>query len=183
MERVVWVRLDAARRLDPPLHQHPPLTPGDHCPLWFYGYRFKIEAGFRQAVHVLGSYAYHFWMRAMPPITKNAGDQHIHHKSKAYQQAVLRKLNAYHYYVQIGCIAQGLLQHLAVNFASTVWMQFRSWLRTMKPEQPPSELVVAYALRSGLFQFLAAAPDEDTLKKIILDHLDPAQLPEYRMAA
>lgn len=29
-----------------------------------YGYRFKIETGFRQAVHVIGAYAYHFWMEA-----------------------------------------------------------------------------------------------------------------------
>jgi hypothetical protein len=53
----------------------------------------------------------------------------------------------------------------------------------MKTDQPPSELVVAYALRSGLFNFLAATPDEHTLKKIILDHLDPSLFPEYRMAA
>jgi Transposase DDE domain len=148
-----------------------------------YGYRFKIEAGFRQAVHVLGSYAYHFWMRAMPPITKKAGNQILYRKSEAYRQAVRRKIHAYHCYVQIGCIAQGLLQHLAVNFSNTVWKQFRSWLRTMKTDQPPSELVVACALRSGLFEFLAATPDEHTLKKLILDHLDPSQLPEYRMAA
>ena len=148
-----------------------------------YGYRFKIEAGFRQAVHVLGSYAYHFWMLAMTPISKKAGDQILYRKSDSYRQAVRRKLHAYHCYVQIGCIAQGLLQHLAVNFSSTVWKHFRSWLRTMKTDQPPSELVVAYALRSGLFQFLAANPGELTLKKIILDHLDPSLLPEYRMAA
>ncbi len=30
--------------------------------LQLYGYRFKIELGFRQAVHVIGAYAYHFWM-------------------------------------------------------------------------------------------------------------------------
>jgi hypothetical protein len=26
-----------------------------------YGYRFKIELSFRHALHVVGSYAYHFW--------------------------------------------------------------------------------------------------------------------------
>jgi hypothetical protein len=36
--------------------------------LTLYGYRFKIELGFRQAVHVLGAYAYHFWMAGMKPI-------------------------------------------------------------------------------------------------------------------
>lgn len=32
--------------------------------LQLYGYRFRIEVGFRQAVHVLGAYGYHFWMEA-----------------------------------------------------------------------------------------------------------------------
>ena len=28
-----------------------------------YGHRFQIELGFRQAIHTLASYQYHFWMR------------------------------------------------------------------------------------------------------------------------
>ena len=28
--------------------------------LMLYSHRFKIEVGFKQALHVLGSYAYHF---------------------------------------------------------------------------------------------------------------------------
>jgi len=160
---------------------HTLLSPLDIISL--YGYRFKIETGFRQAVHVIGSYSYHFWMKSMSPINEKTGNQHIYNKSKKYQQAVLRKLNAYHCFVQIGCIAQGLLQHLSINFSSAVWKQFRSWLRTMKPDQPPSELVVSYALRAGLFDFLAATPAEHTLKIIIKEHLDPSQWPEYRLAA
>jgi len=29
----------------------------------FYSYRFKIEVSFKQAIHTLGTYAYHFWKR------------------------------------------------------------------------------------------------------------------------
>ena len=75
-----------------------------------YGYRFKIEVGFRQALHVIGAYAYHFWMMDMRPIRKNDGNQKIHNKSPQYRQAVKRKLGAYHRHVQLACIAQGLLQ-------------------------------------------------------------------------
>ncbi|MEE9282169.1 MAG: transposase, partial [Myxococcota bacterium] len=35
--------------------------------LTLYGYRFKIEVGFRQALQVMGSYLYHFWMMTMTP--------------------------------------------------------------------------------------------------------------------
>jgi len=41
--------------------------------LQLYGYRFKIELGFRQAVHVLGAYGYHFWMLGMKPLRRGTG--------------------------------------------------------------------------------------------------------------
>ena len=121
-----------------------------------YGYRFKIELGFRQALHVVGTYAYHFWMAAMTPIRRVTGNQYMHRKSERYRQQVRRKLAAYHSYVQLSCITQGLLQYLAISSTRTVWQLFRSWLRTMHTDRPPSELVVAHALRSTLPEFLAA---------------------------
>jgi len=57
----------------------------------------------------------------------------------------------------LGCIAQGLLQYLALNHTAEVWRYFRSWLRTMNPALPPSELVVACALHSTLPEFLQDA--------------------------
>jgi len=61
-----------------------------------YGYRFKIELGFRQAVHVVGSYAYHFWMADMKPRRRGQGDQYLHRESQTYRDAVCRKMNAFH---------------------------------------------------------------------------------------
>lgn len=136
-----------------------------------YGYRFKIELGFRHALRVIGCYAYHFWMMAMTPIRRVSGNQYMHHRSERYRQQVRRKLAAYHSHVQLGCIAQGLLQYLALSYGSTVWQLFRSWLRTMHPDQPPSELVVAHALRSSLPEFLAAGPTDPTLAKFLRRHL------------
>ena len=57
-------------------------------------YRFKIELGFRQAVHVIGAYAYHFWMLGMKPQPRGGGDQHMHRASDEYRQDVRRKLRA-----------------------------------------------------------------------------------------
>jgi hypothetical protein len=148
-----------------------------------YAWRFKIELSFKQAIHTLGTYAYHFWMRDMTPIRRPSGDQHLHHRSEDYRRQVARKIDAYHRYVQLGCIAQGLLQHLACNFQVEVWASFRSWLRTMRPHREPSELVVAYALRSSLVDFLAVAPDDDDLKLILTSHADPARMPDWQLAA
>jgi hypothetical protein len=98
--------------------------------LQLYGYRFKIELGFRQAVHVSGAYAYHFWMLGMKPLRRGTGEQYLHRTSDEYRAAIRRKLRAYHVYDQFGCIAQGLLQHLAINHTAEVGRCFRSWLRT-----------------------------------------------------
>jgi len=136
-----------------------------------YAYRYKIELGFRHALHVLGTYSYHFWMMAMVPIRRVRGNQYMHHRSERYRQQVRRKLAAYHTHVQLGCIAQGLLQYLAISCTTTVWQLFRSWLRTMDPTRPPSELVVAYALRDSLPDFLADGPTDPTLAKFLRKNL------------
>jgi len=102
-----------------------------------YGYRFKIEVSFKQALNTLGIYAYHFWMKTMTPLKRESGNQHLHKKSDKYRYQVKRKIRAYHCYVQIGCIAQGLLMHLSVNFGPTVWKSFRSCFRTMKKDSSP----------------------------------------------
>ena len=141
--------------------------------IMLYGFRFKIELGFRQAVHVVGSYAYHFWMAAMKPRRRAQGDLYLHRESQAYRDAVRRNMNAFHLHVLLGCVAKGLLQHLALNHMDEVWRLFRSWLRTMNPALPPSELVVACALRSALPEFLEDAALPHKLRIILRRYREP----------
>jgi hypothetical protein len=151
--------------------------------IMIYGLRFKIEVSFKQSLHTLGGYAYHFWMRDMTPIKWGSKGQRVDNRSLNYQQAVARKLDAYHRYIQLGCIVQGLLLHLAVNLREAVWAKLRTWLRTMKPDLVPSELVVAHALRASLPEFLLASADESELTKFILDRADCGRIPGLNMAA
>ena len=148
-----------------------------------YGYRFKIEVGFKQALHTLGTYAYHFWMMAMTPIARRSGNQHLHRKSDWYRDMVRNKVAAYHRYVQLGCIAQGLLQYLSVRFGSRVWQHFNSWLRTMDTTQAPSEMVVGQALRSSLPGFLATTHGQHELEKMIVENADLSRLPDLSLSA
>jgi len=148
-----------------------------------YGVRFKIEVAFKQAVHTLGTYCYHFWMSAMTPIPRRSGNQHLHHKSDAYRQQVRRKLRAYHCHLQTGVIAQGLLQILSVLHPELVWSYFGSWNRTLRPGIPPSEQVVAMALRHGLPEFLADGEKTSTLAKFINDRLDLERAEGLNLAA
>ena len=148
-----------------------------------YGYRFKIEVSFKQAVHTLGTYAYHFWMMSMSRIRWGSGNQDVSFRTAQYRAAVSRKLDAYHRYVQIGCIIQGLLQHLAINFRQVVWKSFRSWLRTMRTHCVPSEMVVACALKSRFPEFLLDKSSDADIKQFIIDNADPERLPGLDMAA
>jgi len=54
-----------------------------------------------------------------------------------------------------------------ISYGRTVWHLFRSWLRTMHRDRPPSELVVAHALRTSLPEFLAAGSLDPVLAKFL----------------
>ena len=148
-----------------------------------YGLRFKIEVSFKQAIHVIGAYAYHFWMAAMAPIRRVSGNQYLHHKSDAYRNAVRRKIAAYHRHIQLGLIAQGLLQVLSATQPKLVWRSFGSWIRTIRPGLAPSEQVVAIALRHTLPEFLATAAKTSILVKFIRDRLDLSRTEGTSLAA
>jgi hypothetical protein len=62
----------------------------------------------------------------------------------------------------------------SLNYTTEVWHAFRSWLRTMNPGLPPSELVVAYALCSGISGFFASRLLEPGMKKILRPFRDTA---------
>ena len=148
-----------------------------------YGLRFKIEVSFKQAIHVIGAYAYHFWMAAMTPIRRISGNQYLHHKSDAYRNAVRRKIAAYHRHIQLGLIAQGLLQFLSATQPKLVWQSFGSWIRTIRPGLAPSEQVVALALRNTLPRFLATAAKTSILVKFIRERLDLSRTEGTSLAA
>lgn len=146
-----------------------------------YGLRFKIEVSFKQSLYTIGAYAYHFWMKTMVPIKHHSGDQYLHRKSQKYRDATIRKLNAYHRHIQLGLIAQGLLQYLSCTMANTVWKQFGSWIRTIRPGIVPSEQVTAMAFKNSLHEFLADNSKEAIFKKFLLERIDVSRAEGMRM--
>src|SRR6202162_2701031 len=148
-----------------------------------YGLRFKIECSFKQAVRQIGSFSYHFWMKDMIPLRYHNGNQYLHRKSADYRNRVKRKMRAYHAFIQAGVVAQGLLQYLAVAAPKLVWSSFGSWLRTIRPGIPPSEFVVAKALRQTLPEFLMGPAKSDSLTKFIAERQDMQNMPIFRLAS
>jgi hypothetical protein len=153
--------------------------------LQLYSLRFKIELSFKQGVHTVGTYAYRFWMLNMKKIKRRSGNQYLHHETEEYRKAVRRKMAAYHCYIQVGVIVQGLLQYLALSKHRLVWQRFHvgSWMRTMHTLQTPSELVVAHALRNSLAEFLLNLSPTHCLQKILGRYLDLEKCPGFKIAS
>ena len=119
-----------------------------------YGLRFKIEYSFKQAVHRIGTFAYHFWMQDMKPLARRNGDQYLHRESLEYRDAVKRKIHAYHVFMQAGIVCQGLLHYLAVDVPFTglefLWIlaahhpprvsRHRSWSSPMHYDPMPARI-------------------------------------------
>ena len=148
-----------------------------------YGLRFKIEVSSKQALHIIGVYAYRFWMHTMTPVRKGTGNQFLYRKSRAYRNAVRRKIDAYHRYIQIGLMAQGVPQHLSSMFPQLVWSSFGSWIRTIRPGICPSEQVTAIALRHTLAEFLADSAGASILTKFLWERIDLSRHEGLRLAS
>lgn len=110
----------------------------------------------------------------MTPLRRVSGNQYLHRKSDAYRDAVRRKIAAYHRHIQLGLIAQGLLQILA---ATQLLDPHRA------PGTGPSEQLVAVALRNTLPEFLATAAKTSILVKFIRDRLDLSRTEGTSLAA
>jgi len=148
-----------------------------------YSLRFKIELSFKQAIREVGAYSYHFWMKNMKKINRDGKKQYLHKETKKYRKAVLRKIDAYHRFVQIGIIAQGLLQYLACCHTKLVWKTFGSWIRTIRPGILPSEMVTAIAMKNSFPEFLAGTNHKLNFVKFIVDRIDIVRTEGARLVA
>ena len=122
-------------------------------------------------------------MAEMKPIKRRNGNQHLHRTSERYRNQVARKLRAYHVFVQTGMIAQGMLQYLSMTRDDLVWKHFGTWIRTIRPDVLPSEMVVSEALKNTLSEFLHHSVIAMPLRKFILDRIDFARADGRRFVA
>ena len=122
-------------------------------------------------------------MMDMTPLHYRNGNQHLHRRSADYRNHVRRKMRAYHVFIQAGVVAQGLLQYLAVVASKLAWDSFGSWLRTIRPGIPPSEFVVANALRHMLPDFLLGSAKKSSLAKFIANRQDTTNMQGFRLAS
>jgi hypothetical protein len=144
--------------------------------LFCYSLRFKIEVLFKQAVHQIGAFMYRFWLKVMKPRKRGSGDQLLQFAPAAFKAKVAKKLNAYHLFIQLGFIAQGLMQYLSIHYHQLVWKNFGTWLRTIRPDTLPSEKVVALALSQTYPEFLMDNSEYTIFRKFLRHRTDICQL-------
>ena len=108
----------------------------------------------------------------MIPLRRSSGDQYLHRKSECYRKAVNRKIDAYYRHIQIGIIAQGLLQYLSSVLPKLVWSSFGSWIRTIRPGMCPSEQITSIAMRNSFPEFFANSSPIPILKKFLYHRID-----------
>lgn len=65
---------------------------------------------------------------------------------KLFKKKVKEKQQAYNLFIQLGSMAQGLMQYLSIHYTQVVWNKFGSWFRTIRANLPPSEKVVSLAM-------------------------------------
>jgi hypothetical protein len=120
-----------------------------------YCLRFKIEVLFKQAVHQIGAFLYRFWIKSIEPRKRQArGDQDLQAFSEALQARIIKKMHAYHLFILCGLISQGLLHYLSLHYSKMVWLSFGTWLRTIRKNTLPSEMVTALAMSRTYEYFL-----------------------------
>jgi len=112
-----------------------------------------------------------------------AADACLPRKSKSYRTAVSRKLDANHRHIQVGLVAQGLLQCLAATQFTLVLRHFGSWLRTVRAPHCASEFVVASTLRNSLLEFLATTPNDRNFTIFLREQLDLLRIEGTSLAA
>jgi hypothetical protein len=130
--------------------------------------RFKIEVFFKQAVHQIGAFLYRFWIKSIAPRPrKQPGDQNLQDFNGALQRRITQKMHGYHVFILCGFIAQGLLQYLSIHDYKSVWSSFGTWLRTIRKNTLPSEMVTAIAMTRTYDDFLEDEQHASIFKKFL----------------
>ncbi len=138
-----------------------------------YMLRFKIEVSFKQAVHTVGAYLYHFWSKYMKVFSRESGNQDISGETKVYRKKILAKTETYHRYMQMGIIAQGMLQYLSSVFSKKIWERASTFIRTKKTGKAASEAVVRDYMREVFPEFLVGSSKNHEVAEFIRRRMQP----------
>ena len=91
--------------------------------IYLYCHRFKIEVSFRELKQVIAGFGYRFWSKRLPKLNKyrkNEETQELLEKliiKQQHRNSIKSCVKAINGYVQISCIALGMLQLMGLIFS------------------------------------------------------------------
>jgi DDE superfamily endonuclease len=132
-----------------------------------YGWRFKIEVSCRTLSHLLGGFAYRFWLKALPTAPRWPTNLNWADAPEGFRQPVARKVEAFERFVNLHALALGILQLLALEQADPIWSQFPRWFRTLPQHGYPTEQVVRLTLQHLAPRILATSKPSLLLPKFL----------------
>jgi len=136
-----------------------------------YGKRFKIEVCFRTFVHLLGGFAYQFWLKAMPKTPQFPPNLCLADYAPLVQSQILQKVEAFERFVNLNAIALGVLQILALELPHSVWTHFPRWFRTLPQHGYPSEQIVRIALQHQQTMIFSRSSPSLLLPQLLADKI------------
>lgn len=143
-----------------------------------YGLRFKIEVTFRQLVHLLGGFAYRFWLKGLPTLPTWPSNLVLSDYPQAVQTQILNKVEAFERFVNLNVIALGLLQILALELPQGIWANFPRWFRTLPSHGYPSERIAQLALQHQAQRIFLQSPPSLLLPKFLAAKLASSSNPD-----
>ena len=96
-----------------------------------YGWRFKIEVSFRTLVHLLGGFAYRFWLKSMERASTWPQNLRLKDYPETIRTQISAKVEAFERFINLNALALGLLQVLALEMPKTIWQHFPFWFRSL----------------------------------------------------
>jgi hypothetical protein len=144
-----------------------------------YGLRFKIEVAFRTLIHLLGGFAYRFWLQAMTTAATWPTQLNLADYPPAIQARILAKVEAFERFINLNAIALGILQILALEFPTQIWSHFPRWFRTLPKHGYPSERIAQLALQHHAERLFLKSPSTLLLPKFIAAKLAPLNPQDY----
>ncbi len=125
----------------------PPLTI-----IEMYGFRTKIEVMFDVLKNLIGGFAYHFWTRPQPKLSRKKGwTPDITGLTTIARAHVLATLTAMERVVTLALLAVGILQSLSLTVPTHIWSGYSGWLRTYSSAFP-SERIVKVVIATTFFK-------------------------------
>ena len=122
-------------------------------------------------------------MMGMKPLKRRNDNQYLHRESRAYRDAIQLKMHAYHVFMFMGVVSQGLMQYLSACHTDTMMESFGSWLRIIRKGVSPSDLIVRTAMQNTLAEFLSVCSNTNNWAKFNTERQDRSRATFWGKAA